>query len=148
MRVKVESEKASLRLNLKKTKTIASGPIIAWQIEGEKVEVVVEFLFLVSKITGDHDCSHEIRRQRLLGREAMTNLDCAEKQRRYSADKDSSIQSLSRAQLCDPMNCSTPGFPVHHQLPELAQTHANQVGDALQPSHPLTSPSPPAFNLS
>ena len=83
----MESEKASLRLNLKKTKTIASGPIIAWQIEGEKVEVVVEFLFLVSKITGDHDCSHEIRRQRLLGREAMTNLDCAEKQRRYSADK-------------------------------------------------------------
>ena len=127
----MESEKASLRLNLKKTKTIASGPIIAWQIEGEKVEVVVEFLFLVSKITGDHDCSHEIRRQRLLGREAMTNLDCAEKQRRYSADKDSSIQSLSRAQLCDPMNCSTPGFPVHHQLPELAQTHIHRIGDAI-----------------
>ena len=50
--------------------------------------------------------------------------------------------------LCDPMNCSTPGFPVHHQLPELAQTHVHWVGDAIQPSHPLSSPSPPALNLS
>ena len=50
--------------------------------------------------------------------------------------------------LCDPMDCSTPGFPVHHQLPEFTQTHVYQVGDAIQPSHPLTSPSPPAFNLS
>ena len=50
--------------------------------------------------------------------------------------------------LCDPMDCSTPGFPVHHQLPELAQTHVHWVGDAIQPSHPLSSPSPPAFNLS
>ena len=50
--------------------------------------------------------------------------------------------------LCDPMDCSTPGFPVHHQLPELAQTHVHRVGDAIQPSHPLLTPSPPAFNLS
>ena len=50
--------------------------------------------------------------------------------------------------LCDPMDCSTPGLPVHHQLPELAQTHVHRVGDAIQPSHPLLSPSPPAFNLS
>ena len=50
--------------------------------------------------------------------------------------------------LCDPMNCSTPGLPVHHQLPELTQTHVHRVGDAIQPSHPLLSPSPPAFNLS
>ena len=50
--------------------------------------------------------------------------------------------------LCDPMDCSTPGFPEPHQLPELAQTHVHQVGDAIQPSHPLSSPSPPAFNLS
>ena len=50
--------------------------------------------------------------------------------------------------LCDPMDCSMPGFPVHHQLPELAQTHVHQVGDTIQPSHPLSSPSPPAFNLS
>ena len=51
-------------------------------------------------------------------------------------------------QLCDPMDCSTPGFPVHHQLPELAQTHAHQVGNAIQPYHPLLPTSPPAFNLS
>ena len=50
--------------------------------------------------------------------------------------------------LCDPMDCSTPGFPVHHQLPEFTQTHVHRVGDAIQPSHPLSSPSPPAFNLS
>ena len=50
--------------------------------------------------------------------------------------------------LCDPMDCSTPGFPVHHQLLEFTQTHVHQVGDAIQPSHPLSSPSPPAFNLS
>ena len=50
--------------------------------------------------------------------------------------------------LCDPMDCSTPGLPVHHQLPELAQTHVHRVGDAIQPSHPLSSPSPPAFSLS
>ena len=63
-----------------------------------------------------------------------------------------SVQLSSVAQscltLCYPMDCSTPGFPVHHQLPELAQTHVHQVGDAIQPSHPLSSPSPPAFNLS
>ena len=57
----------------------------------------------------------------------------------------SSVQSLSRVRLCDPMGCSTPGFPVHHQLPELAQTHVHRVSDAIQPSHPLPSPSPPIF---
>ena len=56
----------------------------------------------------------------------------------------SSVQSLSRVRLCDPMNRSTPGLPVHHQLPEFTQTHAHRVGDAIQPSHPLSSPSPPA----
>ena len=58
-----------------------------------------------------------------------------------------SVQSLSCLTFCNPMDCSTPGFPVHHQVPELAQTHVHQVGDAIQPSHPLSSPSPPAFNL-
>ena len=62
------------------------------------------------------------------------------------------VQFSSAAQLCltlcDPMHCSTPGFPVHHQLPELAQTHVHRIGDAIQPSHPLSSPPPPAFNLS
>ena len=60
----------------------------------------------------------------------------------------SSVQLLSRVQLCDPMNCSTPGLPVHHQLPEFTQTHVYRVNDAIQPSHPLSSPSPPAPNPS
>ena len=60
----------------------------------------------------------------------------------------SSVQSLSRVRLCDPMNRSTPGLPVHHQLPEFTQTHVYQVGDAIQPSHPLSSPFPPAPNPS
>ena len=59
-----------------------------------------------------------------------------------------SVRSLSCVQLCDPMDCSTPGFPVHYQLPELTQTPVHYVGDAIQPSHPLSSPSPPASNLS
>ena len=73
MRVKEESEIASLKLNIKKTKTMVSGPIISWQIEGETVEVVTDFLFLGSKITADGDCSHEIRGQVLIDRKAMTN---------------------------------------------------------------------------
>ena len=87
MKVNRESERVGLKLNIKKTKIMASDPITAWQIEGEKVEVVTDFLFLGSKITADGDCSHEIRRQLLLGRKAMTNLDCVEKQRHYSANK-------------------------------------------------------------
>ena len=58
------------------------------------------------------------------------------------------VQSLSRVRLCDPMDCSTSGFPVHHQLPEPAQTHVHWVGDAIQPSHPLLAPSPPTFSVS
>ena len=75
MRVKEESEKSGLKLNIKKTKIMASSPITSWQIEGEKVEALTDFLFLGSKITVDGDCSHDIRRQLLLGRKAMTNLD-------------------------------------------------------------------------
>ena len=75
IRVKEEGEKVSLKLNITKTKIMASGLIIAWQIEGEKVEVATYFLFLGSKITADGDFSHEIRRRLLLGRKAMTNLD-------------------------------------------------------------------------
>ena len=63
-------------------------------------------------------------------------------------DDFSLVQSLPCLTLCDPMDCSTPGFPVHHQLPELDQTHVHRVSDAIQPTHPLSSPSPPAFNLS
>ena len=75
MKVKEESEKVGLKLNIQKTKIMASGPITSWQIDGETVETVTEFIFLGSKITADGDCSHEIKRRLLLGRKAMTNLD-------------------------------------------------------------------------
>ena len=75
MKVKEESEKVGLKLNIQKTKIMASGPITSWKIDGETVETVTDFVFLGSKITVDGDCSHEIKRRLLLGRKAMTNLD-------------------------------------------------------------------------
>ena len=75
MKVKEESEKFRLKFNIQKTKIMASGPITSWQIEGQTVETVTDFIFLGSKITADGDCSHEIKRCLLLGRKAMTNLD-------------------------------------------------------------------------
>ena len=75
MKVKVESEKVGLKLNIQKTMIMASSPITLWQIDGETVEIVSDFIFLGSKITADDDCSHEIKRWLLLGRKAMTNLD-------------------------------------------------------------------------
>ena len=81
MRVKEESEKAGLILNLQKTKIMATGPIISWQIDGETVETMAEFIFGGSKITVDGDCSHEIKRHFLLGRKAMTKLDSVLKSR-------------------------------------------------------------------
>ena len=81
MKVKEESEKAGLKLNLQKMKIMASGPITSWQIDGETMETVTNFLFLGSKITADVDCSHKIKRCLLLGREAMTNLDIILKSR-------------------------------------------------------------------
>ena len=75
-RVKEESKKAVLKLNFQKTMIMASSPITLWQIEGEKVETVTDFIFLGSRITADGDCSHDIKRRLLLGRKAMTNLDC------------------------------------------------------------------------
>ena len=80
-RVKEESEKAGLEFNIQKTKIMASGPITPWQIDGETMETVTDFLFLGSKITADGDCSHEIKRHLLLGRKAMTNLDSILKSR-------------------------------------------------------------------
>ena len=81
MKVKEESEKPGLKLNIQETKIMASGPIISWQIEGEKVEAVTDFTFLGSKITVDGDCSHEIKRHLLLGRKAVTNPDSMLKRR-------------------------------------------------------------------
>ena len=112
-------------------------------------------LFWGTKIIANGDCSHEIKRCLLLGRKTMTNLDSILKSRDITLPIKvhiSSVQFSSVAQscptLCDPMNLSTPGLPVHHQLPEFTQTRIHWVSDAIQPSHPLSSPSPPASNPS
>ena len=81
MKVKEESEKVGLKLNIQKTKIMASSPILSWEIDGERVETVSDFIFGGSKITADGDCSHEIKRRLLLGRKAMTNLDSIFKSR-------------------------------------------------------------------
>ena len=87
IKVKEESEKVGLKLNIKKTKIMASCSITSWEIDGETVETVSDFIFLASKITADGDCSHEIKRCLLLGRKVMTNLASIEKQRYYFANK-------------------------------------------------------------
>ena len=129
MKVKEKSEKAGLKLSIQKTEIMASSPITSRQIDGEKMRIVTDFIFLGSKITADGDCSHEIERLLLLGRKAMTNLDRILKSRVITLLTKvhlSSVQFSSVAQscptLCDPMNHSTPGLPVHHQLPEFTQT--------------------------
>ena len=81
MKVKEEREKVGLKLNIQKTKIMASNPITSWQIEGETMETMTDFIFLCSKITADGDCSHEIKRYLLLGRKAMTSLDSILKSR-------------------------------------------------------------------
>ena len=91
MKVK-ENEKVGLKLNIQKTKIMASGPITSWQIDGETMETVTDFMFLGSKITADGDCSHEIKRRSLLGRKALTNLDSIFKSRDIT-DKGPSSQS-------------------------------------------------------
>ena len=137
MKVKEESEKVGLKLNIHQTKIMAVSPITSWQIDGTTMETGRDFIFLGSKITAEGDWSLEIKRHLLLGRKAMTYLV-------------SSVSSVAQSclTLWDPMNCSTPGLPVHHQLPEFTQTHVHPVGNAIQPSHPLSSPSPPAPNPS
>ena len=101
MKVKEESEKVEWKLNIQKTKIIASGPISSWQIDGETMETVTDFIFLGSKITADGDCSHEIKRRLFLERKAVTNLAAA-------AAK--SLQSCLT--LCNPIDGSPPGSPV------------------------------------
>ena len=92
MKVKEESEKVGLKLNIQKTKIMASSPITSWQIDGETMETVRDLIFLSSKITADGDCSHEIKRCLLLGRKVMTNLDSILKSRDFT-DKGPSSQS-------------------------------------------------------
>ena len=97
MKVKEESEKVGLKLNIQKTKIMASAPITSWHIDGETIETVTDVIFLGSKITADGDCSHEIKRRLLLGRKAMTNLayynQHVKKQRHYFTNKGPSSQS-------------------------------------------------------
>ena len=96
MKMKEESEKVALKLNVQKTKIMASGPIISWEIDGETVETVSDFIFRGSKITADGDCSHEIKRHLLLGRKVMTNLDRILKSRDITfVNKGPSSQSYS-----------------------------------------------------
>ena len=98
MKVKEESGKAGLKLNVQKSRIMASGPITSWQIDGETVETVTDFILGGSKITADGDFSHEIKRHLLLGRRAMTNLVYV---------------SCSLMSLCNPMDCWLPGSSVH-----------------------------------
>ena len=86
MKVKEESEKVDLKLNIQETKIMASGPITSWEIDGETMETVSDFILGGSKITADGDCSHEIKRRLLFGRKVMTNLDSIFKSRHYLAD--------------------------------------------------------------
>ena len=94
MKVKEESEKSSLKLNIQKTKIMASDPITSWQIDGETMETVTDFIFLGSKITADGNCSHEIKRCLLLGRKAMTNLDSILKSREFLCQQRSVYSKL------------------------------------------------------
>jgi len=100
MKVKEESEKVCLKVSIHRTKIMASGPITSWQIDGETMERVTDFIFLGSKITADGDCSHEIKRRLLLGRKAIANLTATAK----------SLQSCPT--LCDPIDSSPPGSAV------------------------------------
>ena len=86
MKVKEDSEKVGLKLNIQKTKIMASGPIISWQIDGKTMETLTGFIFLGPQITADGDCSHEVKRRLLFGRKFMTNLDSIFKNRHYFAD--------------------------------------------------------------
>ena len=92
MKVKEESEKVGLRLDIQKTKIMASGPITSWEIDGETMETVTDFILGGYRITADGDCSHEIKRPLLLGRKVMTNLDSILKSRHYFAKKGTSSQ--------------------------------------------------------
>ena len=93
MKMKEESEKVGLKFNIQKTMIMASGPITSWQIDGETMQTVIDFVFLGSKTTADGDCSHEIKRRLLLGRKAMTSLDSILKSRDYFISNGPSSQS-------------------------------------------------------
>ena len=105
MKVKVESEKVGLKLNIQKTKIMAPGPTTSWEIDGETVETVSDFIFLGSKITPDGDCSHEIKRRLFLGKKVMINLD--------SMFKSIDTQPMAGGSPCPSRLCGNSEFPHH-----------------------------------
>ena len=109
MRVTEESEKTGLKLSIKKTKIMTYGPITSWQIDGETMEKVTDFIFLSSKITADGDCSHEIKRHLLLGRKAMTNLDSILKSRDITL---STKVHLAKAVICPVVMCGCESWTI------------------------------------
>ena len=120
MKVKEESEKVGLKLNIQKMKIMASGLITLWEIDGETVETVLDFIFGGSRITADGDCSHEIKRRLLLGRKVMTNLHSIFKSRDITLPRKVHLVKKSESEvtqscptLCDPIDCSLPGSSVH-----------------------------------
>ena len=131
MKVKVESEKVGLKLNIQKTKIMASGPITSWEIYGATVETVAHFIFLGSKITADGDCSHEIKRHLLLGRKVMTNLDNILKSRNITLS--TKIHLVGSVQFsCSVLSDSLRPHEPHHTRPscpspnlESNQTHVH-----------------------
>ena len=128
---------------------MASGPITSWEIDGETVETVSDFVLGAPKSLQTVIAAVKFKRRLLHGRKVMTNLESILKSRDNKGpcqQRSVPVQFSSVAQscltVCDPMNRSTPGLPVHHQLLEFTQTHVHRVSDAIQPSHPLSSPSP------
>ena len=105
MKVKEESEKVGLKLNIQKTKIMASSPITSWQIDGEKVDTVAEFIFLGSKITADGGCSYEIKRRLLLVRKVMTNLDSTFKSRDITLPTEVRLVNLKPHQILAYIHC-------------------------------------------
>ena len=120
MKVKQESEKVGLKLNIQKTKIMASGPITSWQIDGETVETVADFIFWGSKITAEGDCSHEIKRRLLLGRKVMTNLDSILKSRDITlSTKVHLLLLLLLSRVSHVRLCATPQTAAHQAPPSL-----------------------------
>ena len=171
MKMREESEKVGLKLNIQKTKIMASGPMTSWQIVGETVEPMADFILGGSRITADGECSHEIKRRLLLGRKVMANLDSILKTEPLLCNNGPSSQgyvfpsshvwmweldykeswvpknwcswivALEKT-LESPMDCRTPGLSIPHHLLEFAQVHVHWINDAIHLSHPLSPPSP------
>ena len=152
MKVKEKSEKTGLKLNIQKTKIMASSLITSWQQMGKQRKQSQTFSWapksletVTATIKLKDTCSLEERHKpRLCIKKHRFLVQFAYK----GPHSQFSLVAQSCPTLCDPMNCSTTSRPVHHQLPESTQTHVHRVGDAIQPSYPPLSPSPPALNLS